>query len=121
LRRHRAPDVGGSTDPAEEVAAAPRTLNTVEAQLRRYFLGLVGFGFVACWAAAGLVTGLLAVAACTAVVAGPQLLHRRTATARKRRAEPRRRPPVLARALADEEPLSLPLVPDEPSLILELG
>jgi hypothetical protein len=93
----------------------------VEAQLRRYFLGLVGFGFVACWAAAGLVTGLLAVAACAAIVAGPQLLRRRTATSRKRRAEPRRRPPVRARALEDEEPLSLPLVPDEPSLILELG
>jgi len=92
----------------------------VEAQLRRYFLGLVGFGFVACWAAVGLVTGLLAVTACAAIVAGPQLLRRRTAS-RKRRAEPRRRPPVRARALADEEPQSLPLVPDEPSLILELG
>jgi hypothetical protein len=92
----------------------------VEAQLRRYFLGLVGFGFVACWAAAGLVTGALAVAACAAIVAGPQLLRRRTAT-RRRRAEPRRRPPVRARALEDEEPLGLPLVPDEPSLILELG
>jgi len=93
----------------------------VEAQLRRYFLGLVGFGFVACWAAAGLVTAVLAVAACAAIVAGPQLLRRRTATSRKRRAEPRRRPPVRARALADEDLLSLPLVPDEPSLILELG
>ena len=42
----------------------------MEAQLRRYFLGLVGFGFVACWAAAGLETGALAVAACTAIVGG---------------------------------------------------
>ena len=93
----------------------------MEAQLRRYFLGLVGFGFVACWATAGLETGVLAVAACAAIVAGPQLLRRRTATSRKRRAEPRRRPPVRARPLVDEEPLGLPLVPDEPSLILELG
>jgi hypothetical protein len=93
----------------------------VEAQLRRYFLGLVGFAFVACWAAAGLVTGFLSLTACVAIVAGPQLLRRRTTTSRKRRAEPRRRPPVRARALEDEEPLGLPLVPDEPSLILELG
>ncbi len=93
----------------------------MEAQLRRYFLGLVGFGFVACWAAAGLVTGLLCIAACAVIVAGPQLLRRRTATSRKRRAEPRRRQPVRARPLMDEAPLELPLVPDEPSLVLELG
>ena len=103
------------------MAAAPRTLTGWKHSCACYFLGLVGFGFVACWATAGLETGLLAVAACAAIVVGPQLLRHRTATSRKRRAEPRRRQPVRARPLEDEEPPALPLVPDEPSLILELG
>ena len=81
-------------------------------QLQRYFVGLVGFGFVVAWSAAGVVTALLAVAACAALVAGPQLLRRQRRAARPR--------PVRARPLR-EEAESLPLVPDEPSLILEFG
>ena len=81
-------------------------------QLRRYFLGLVGFAFVVTWATLGLVTAVLAVVACTALVAGPRQLQRRRRPARPR--------PIRSRALPDEAE-SLPLVPDEPSLILEFG
>jgi len=83
----------------------------MEGQLRRYFVGLVAFGFAACWAAAGLVTAILGVAACAAVVAGPELL--------KRKPKARRQRPVRTRPLRTET--GLPLVPDEPSLIVELG
>jgi O-antigen/teichoic acid export membrane protein len=84
----------------------------VERQLQRYFVGLVGFGFVVAWATVGPITAVLAVGACAALVAGPQYLGRRRRAARPR--------PVRARPLTDEAE-SLPLVPDEPSLILELG
>ncbi|HEY4413903.1 MAG TPA: hypothetical protein VGN06_12965 [Gaiellaceae bacterium] len=81
-------------------------------QLQRYFVGLIGFGFVVAWSAAGVVTAILGVVACAALVAGPQLLQRRRRAVRPR--------PVRARPLRDEVE-SLPLVPDEPSLILEFG
>jgi hypothetical protein len=81
----------------------------MEGQLRRYFFGLVAFGFVACWSAAGIVTAASGVAACVAVVAGPRLLKRK----------PRRQRPVRTRPLRTDS--DLPLVPDEPSLIVELG
>lgn len=85
----------------------------MEGQLRRYFFGLVAFGFVVSWEATGLVTSILGVAACAAAVGGPALLKRKPRTARR---APR---PVRARPLRTEE--GLPLVPDEPSLIVELG
>ena len=81
----------------------------MEGQLRRYFLGLVAFGFVVSWEAAGIVTAILGVAACAGVVAGPRLVKRK----------PRRQRPVRTRPLRTEQ--GLPLVPDEPSLIVELG
>lgn len=89
----------------------------VEMQLRRYFAGLVAFGSVVCWATDGLLTAVLATGACIAIVNAPTLL------ANRRRARPRaQRPrPVRARPLRDEEPGSLPMVPDEPSLIIEFG
>ena len=96
----------------EEPARPPRTDVVVDNQLHRYFLGLVGFAFVVTWATLGLLTAVLAVAACTALVAGPQQLQRRRRPARPR--------PIRARPLLDEAE-SLPLVPDEPSLILEFG
>ena len=96
----------------KELAPPPRTDLVVDRQLHRYFLGLVGFAFVVTWATLGLVTALLAVVACTALVAGPQQLQRRRRPARPR--------PIRARPLPDEAE-SLPLVPDEPSLILEFG
>jgi len=89
----------------------------VEMQLRRYFAGLVAFGFVVCWATTGLVTAALAMGACVAIVNAPVLLAKRR-KARPRAVRPR---PVRARPLREELPESLPLVPDEPSLIIEFG
>jgi hypothetical protein len=82
----------------------------VEGQVRRYFVGIVAFGFVVVWATAGITTALLAVTACALIVAGPKLLAR---GAPKPKSRPR---PVRTRPLHEE----LPLVPDDPSLIVEL-
>ena len=89
----------------------------MENQLRRYFAGLVGFAFVVCWAAGSLLTAVLATGACVAVVNAPGLL----ATRRKARPRTVRQRPMRARPLREELPESLPLVPDEPSLIIEFG
>jgi len=89
----------------------------VEMQLRRYFAGLVAFGFVVCWATGGLLTAVLATGACIAVVNAPGLLAKRRRT-RPRALRPRH---VRTRPLREEMPENLPLVPDEPSLIIELG
>ena len=86
-------------------------------QLRRYFAGLVAFGFVVCWATTGLSTAALATGACVALVNAPALLAKR----RKARARAVRPRPVRAKPLREELPESLPLVPDEPSLIIEFG
>ena len=84
----------------------------IEGQVRRYFIGLVGFAFVVCWAAVGITVAITALTACIVVVLAPDM--RRKAPPRSRR--PR---PVRARPLDAEEPGELPLVPDEPSLIVE--
>jgi hypothetical protein len=89
----------------------------VQTQLCRYFAGLVAFGFVVCWATTGLLTSVLATGACVAMVNAPALLAKRR-QARPRAARPR---PVRTKPLRDELPESLPLVPDEPSLIIEFG
>jgi hypothetical protein len=86
-------------------------------QLRTYFAGLVGFAFVVCWATTGLLTAALATGACVAVVNYPVLLAKRRQV-RPRAARPR---PVRTMPLREELPESLPLVPDEPSLIIEFG
>ncbi len=89
----------------------------VEMKLRSYFAGLVAFAFVVCWVTTGIVTAVLATGACVAVVNAPALM------AKRRKARPRavRRRPERARPLREELPESLPLVPDEPSLIIEFG
>jgi len=92
-----------------------------DGQLRRYFIGLVSFGFVACWAAAGLLAALGSLAVCAFVVVGPELLSKRRALGIHR---PMERSPreMRARSLRDDDHRGdLPLVPDEPSLIIELG
>jgi hypothetical protein len=98
--------------PSEELGVRSRIVVVVERQLQRYFVGAVAFGFVVSWATLGLLTAVLAAGACAALVAGPQLLQRQRRAVRPR--------PVRARPLR-EEAESLPLVPDEPSLILEFG
>lgn len=90
-------------------------------QLHRYFVGAVGFAFVACWSALGTPTAIAALLVCVVLVAGPGFVstwtsHRRTSARRPRHTQASMRP--LRHGPANEE---LPLVPDEPSLILELG
>ncbi len=86
-----------------------------EGQVRRYFIGLIGFAFVTCWAAVGLTVAIAALTACMVVVLAPELRRKATTT---RRAAPRPRP-VRVRELSEEGPVEKPLVPDEPSLIIE--
>jgi hypothetical protein len=86
-----------------------------EGQVRRYFIGLIGFAFVACWAAVGPTVAISALTACMVVVLAPDL-RRKAATTRRPAPRPRA---VRVRELSEEEPDELPLVPDEPSLIVE--
>jgi hypothetical protein len=81
----------------------------------RYFLGLVCFGAVAVSATAGLLPALLSLFACAVGVFAPHLLTN------QRTERPPRRRPLGTRPLHDEAQESLPMVPDEPSLIIELG
>jgi hypothetical protein len=91
----------------------------VEQQVRRYFVGMISFGFVVTWVGLGVLAAFLGVAAAVATsIVVPTLLDARRA---RRRAAHRRavRPRVItSRPLADEGPEELPLVPDEPSLII---
>lgn len=89
----------------------------MENQLHRYFAGLVGFGFVVCWATGGLLMAVLATGACVAIVNTPALSKRRRARSRVQRP----RSTIRTRPMGDEMPESPPLVPDEPSLIIEFG
>ena len=91
----------------------------MERQLRRYFVGMISFGFVVTWVAGGAAAAFLGTAAAVATsIVLPMLLDARRAhrrTAHRRAARPR---VVTSRPLADEGAEELPLVPDEPSLII---
>jgi amino acid transporter len=93
----------------------------VEQQLRRYFIGIISFGFVVTWIAVGTVAAFLALLGMLlGMAAGPALRDvRRSHRGGRRRHVQRRAAPrvVTARAFADED-AELPLVPDEPSLII---
>ena len=89
----------------------------MEQQVRRYVLGAAGAAFVLVWMTLGLRTAVLA--AVGAVLATNS--HRLLGAARDRRHRPapsRQRPALRARPLREESGEGLPLVPDEPSLIL---
>lgn len=90
----------------------------MEHQIRSYFFGLVAFAFVACWATVGVATSLLALVACAAVIAGPRFARSRR---RQRSPRPVRTRPLHAQTGSGPTDSGLPLVPDEPSLIVELG
>jgi hypothetical protein len=96
----------------------------VERQLRRYFVGTMSFAFVVTWFAVGALAAFLGLlgAVATSVVL-PALVDTRRARRRAtgRRVGNERRPRVTARPLADEVSEELPLVPDEPSLIIGLS
>ncbi len=83
----------------------------MEQQIRSYFIGIVAFAFVCAWATLGMKTAIFAVVVCAIAVAAPGYL----------RARRRQKRPVRTRPLRMETASGLPLVPDEPSLIVELG
>ena len=94
----------------------------VERQLRRYFIGVISFGFVVTWVAVGILAAFLGVlvASMTSLVV-PALLDTRRARrrpARRRTTNVARTRAVTTRRLADDTAEELPLVPDEPSLII---
>ncbi|HYY02852.1 MAG TPA: hypothetical protein VE736_03110 [Gaiellaceae bacterium] len=97
----------------------------MEQQLRRYFIGIVTFGFIVTWIAIGTVAAFLAVlGTVAAMTAVPALLdsQRRQHRGNRGRAHSRVRPrTITARTLVDERPDELPLVPDEPSLIIDVS
>ena len=89
----------------------------MEQQLQRYALGAAGAGFVLVWTTLGLMTAIVAaVGACAAMQVDrlPAVAER----LRSRRARPARRRDLRARTLRDEAVDALPLIPDEPSLII---
>jgi hypothetical protein len=94
----------------------------VEEQLRRYYIGIINFAFIVTWITVGALAAFLGVLGAVAtsvvlpVIADTRRGRRRPAN---RRVGTSGRPrAVTARTLADETPEELPLVPDEPSLII---
>jgi hypothetical protein len=95
---------------------------TVEQQLRRYFVGIISFGFTVTWITVGALAAFLGViGAVTTSMVVPALLDARRARPVAPRRRMRHEPParsVTTRPLAHEGADELPLVPDEPSLII---
>jgi hypothetical protein len=88
----------------------------MEQQVRRYVFGAAGGGFVLIWATLGSTTAILAVVAALVAMNSQRL----TGIAHYRRQRPlpsRQRPALRARPLREEGD-ELPLVPDDPSLII---
>jgi hypothetical protein len=92
----------------------------VERQLRRYFVGLISFGFIVTWIAVGTTAAFLGLVGAVISTIVPGVLDARRARRRADRGVGNRGRArgVTARQLADEGPEELPLVPDEPSLII---
>jgi hypothetical protein len=86
----------------------------MEEQVRWRFYGLVGFGVVAMWSTVGLERAIVAALVCVAVVNVPRLVAMRSRPQPRRRVAPRTRPLLDEGSYRD-------IVPDEPSLIVELG
>jgi hypothetical protein len=88
----------------------------MEQQVRRYIFGASGAGFVLIWATLGSTTAILAVVAALVAMNSQRLIG----IAQYRRQLPlpsRQRPALRARPLREEGD-ELPLVPDDPSLII---
>ncbi len=89
----------------------------MEQQVQRYVFGAAGAGFVLIWTTLGLRTAILA--AVGALIATNY--QRLIGIARGRRQRPARslqRPAMRVRSLREESADALPMVPDEPSLII---
>ena len=89
----------------------------MEQQIRRYVFGAAGAGFVLVWTTLGLTTAVLAMLGALAATNHQRLIgiarYRRQA-----RPPSRQRPAIRARPLREEDDDELPLVPDEPSLVI---
>jgi hypothetical protein len=89
----------------------------MEQHVHRYVVGAAGAGFVIVWTTLGLKTAVLA-AVCALVSAN---WRRLAGIAQHRLARPvphRQRPAIRTRPLREEYDDELPLVPDEPSLVI---
>jgi hypothetical protein len=89
----------------------------MEQHLQRYALGVGGASFVIVWTTLGWKTALFA-AVCAVVAANWQRLAGVVQDRRSRPLPVRHRTALRARPLREEGDDELPLVPDEPSLIL---
>jgi len=88
----------------------------MEQQIQRYASGAAGAGFVLIWTTLGLTTAILALAAAL-VATNYQRLISITRGRRQHPARPRQRQTMRVRTLREEND-ALPMVPDEPSLII---
>jgi hypothetical protein len=88
----------------------------MEQQVQRYVFGAAGAGFVLIWTTLGLTTAILAVFGAL-VATNCQRLTRIARGRRQRPALSRQRPAMRVRSLREESD-ALPMVPDEPSLII---
>jgi hypothetical protein len=82
---------------------------------------MISFGFVVTWIGLGALAAFLGLLAASTSMVVPGLLEARRARrrpVRRRVAESRPPRPVTTRPLGDEGADELPLVPDEPSLII---
>jgi hypothetical protein len=89
----------------------------MEQQARRYVFGAAGAGFALIWTTLGLRPAILAVVGAL-VATNYQRLIRIARAGRQRPARSRQRPALRVRSLREESE-ALPLVPDEPSLIID--
>jgi hypothetical protein len=91
----------------------------MERQIQRYAFGAAGAGFVLIWTTLGLTTAVLALAAALVATNCQRLIS--ITRGRQHPARPRQRQTMRARPLHDDEDNALPMVPDEPSLIINAG
>lgn len=89
----------------------------MQQHVQRYVVGAAGAGFVLVWTTLGLKTAVLA-AAGALVAANWQRLAGLAQSRRPRPVPHRQRPAIRARPLREEGDDELPLVPDEPSLVI---
>jgi hypothetical protein len=88
----------------------------MEQQVRRYVFGAAGAGFVLVWTTLGSTTAILALVAALVATNSQRLIG--IAQYRRQRPLPSRQRPVLRARPLREEGDELPLVPDDPSLII---
>ena len=91
----------------------------MEQQVQRYTFGAAGAAFVLIWTTLGLNTAILAAVGALVATNGQRLIEI-TRSRRQHPARSRQRPAMRMRSLREESD-ALPMVPDEPSLIINAG